>query len=164
MVTEKKWKILSDIGLDGHTKDGSILDINLIFGKLIFRNLWRCRRMLYIFLMKMIHLYFTNWTFRRLSYSMRVSYTGADPGGGGTRRAPLKLEKIWFFGVKLWFFTRNTPNNFAPPSAGPNFCKCAPTPLTWNPGSARVKRGCMTPLLNILLSSENPVRMVWNKH
>jgi hypothetical protein len=31
MVTEKKWKILSDIGLDGHTKDGSILDINLIF-------------------------------------------------------------------------------------------------------------------------------------
>jgi hypothetical protein len=36
MVTEKKWKILSDIGLDGHTKDGSILDINLIFGKLIF--------------------------------------------------------------------------------------------------------------------------------
>ena len=36
MVTEKKWKILSDIGLDGHTKDGSILDINLIFGKLFF--------------------------------------------------------------------------------------------------------------------------------
>ena len=24
------------IGLDGHTKDGSILDINLIFGKLFF--------------------------------------------------------------------------------------------------------------------------------
>jgi hypothetical protein len=22
---------------------------------------------------------------------------------------PLKLEKIWFFGVKSWFFTRNTP-------------------------------------------------------
>ena len=84
MVTEKKWKILSDIGLDGHTKDGSILDIYLIFGKLIFS---KSRRMLYIFLMKMIHLYFTNWTFRRLSYSMRVSYTGADPGGA-------KLEKI----------------------------------------------------------------------
>ena len=36
--------------------------------------------------------------------------------GGRTRRAPpppppppLKLEKIWFFGVKSWFFTRNTP-------------------------------------------------------
>ena len=36
MVIEKKWKILSDIGLDGHTKDGSNLDINLIFGELIF--------------------------------------------------------------------------------------------------------------------------------
>ena len=36
MVKEKKWKVLSDIGLDGHTKDGSILDINLIFGKLFF--------------------------------------------------------------------------------------------------------------------------------
>jgi hypothetical protein len=30
---------------------------------------------------------------------------------------PLKLEKIRFFGVKSWFFTRNTPNIFAPPSA-----------------------------------------------
>ena len=76
--------------------------------------------------------------------------TGADPGGGGggTRRAPpLKLEKIRFFGVKSWFFTRNTPKIFAPPSAiGKNmiFCrkivifhtKSAPPPLTWNPGSA----------------------------
>ena len=43
----------------------------------------------------------------------------ADPGwGGGAPDAPppLKLEKIWFFGVKLWFFTRNTPTIFAPPS------------------------------------------------
>lgn len=46
MVTEKKWKILSDIGLDGHTKDGSILDINLIFGKLFFS---KSRTMFYIF-------------------------------------------------------------------------------------------------------------------
>ena len=31
--------------------------------------------------------------------------------GGRTRRAPpLKLGKIWFFGVKSWFFKRNTPN------------------------------------------------------
>jgi hypothetical protein len=37
---------------------------------------------------------------------------------GGSRRAPpLKLEKISFFGVKSWFFTRNTPKIFAPPSA-----------------------------------------------
>ena len=31
---------------------------------------------------------------------------------GGSRGAPpppLKLEKIWFVGVKSWFFTRNTP-------------------------------------------------------
>ena len=42
--------------------------------------------------------------------------------GERTRRAPpLKLEKIWFFGVKSWFFTRNTPNIIAPPSARRNF-------------------------------------------
>jgi hypothetical protein len=29
---------------------------------------------------------------------------------------PLKLEKIWFFGVKSWFFTWNTSNFFSPPS------------------------------------------------
>ena len=46
----------------------------------------------------------------------------------------LKLEKIWFFGVKSWFFTRNTPTIFALPSARRNFFKCAP--LTWNPVSA----------------------------
>jgi hypothetical protein len=44
-------------------------------------------------------------------------------------------KKIWIFGVKSWFFTRNTPKLFAPPSARRNFFKCAP-PLTWNPGSA----------------------------
>ena len=35
----------------------------------------------------------------------------------GRIQAPLKLEKIWFFGVKSWFFTWNTPTIFAPPSA-----------------------------------------------
>ena len=40
-------------------------------------------------------------------------FAGADPERG----APLKLEKIWFFCVKSWFFTRNTPTIFAPPSA-----------------------------------------------
>ena len=58
------------------------------------------------------------------------TYTGADSGGGRTRRAPpLKLEKIWFFGVKSWFFTRNTPKFFAPPSARRIFFKCAPPNL-----------------------------------
>ena len=47
---------------------------------------------------------------------------------------PPQLEKIWFFGVKSWFFTRNIPKFFAPPSARRIFFKC--TPLTGNPGSA----------------------------
>ena len=82
---------------------------------------------------------------------------------GRTRRAPpLKLEKIWFFGVKSWFFTRNTANIFAPPFAigkdmifwrkivifhtkypknvraslrSAQFLLNAPPPITWNPGS-----------------------------
>jgi hypothetical protein len=50
-------------------------------------------------------------------------------------RTPLRnWKKIWFFGVKSWFFIRNTPTIFAPPSARRNFLKWAP--LTWNPGSA----------------------------
>jgi hypothetical protein len=38
-------------------------------------------------------------------------------------RLPSQLEKRWFFGVKSWFFTRNTPKMFAPPSARRNFFK-----------------------------------------
>ena len=41
----------------------------------------------------------------------------------------LKLEKIWFFGVKSWFFTRDTPTIFASPSARRNFFRCAPPNL-----------------------------------
>ena len=77
-------------------------------------------------------------------------------GGAHPARVPrLKLEKIWSFGVKSWFFTRNTPTIFAPPSAiGKNMIfwrkivifhtkypknvraslSSAPN-LTWNPGS-----------------------------
>jgi hypothetical protein len=44
------------------------------------------------------------------------------------------LEKIWFFSVKSWFFTRNTPKFFAPPSARRIFFKCVPPSLTWNCG------------------------------
>ena len=39
-----------------------------------------------------------------------------------------ELKKIWFFGVKSWFFTRNTPKMFTPPSARGYFFKCAPPP------------------------------------
>jgi hypothetical protein len=56
---------------------------------------------------------------RLYKYIVRV-FPREDPGGARTRRAPpppLKLEKRWFFGVKSWFFTRNTPKIFAPPSA-----------------------------------------------
>ena len=53
---------------------------------------------------------------------------------GGSRGGGLKLEKIWFFGVKSWFFTRNIPTIFALPSTRRNFFRCAP--LTWNPESA----------------------------
>jgi hypothetical protein len=45
---------------------------------------------------------------------------GGSRGGGAPGAhppPPLKLEKIWFFGVKSWFFTRNTQKTFAPPSA-----------------------------------------------
>ena len=51
---------------------------------------------------------------------------------GHTRRSPpppLKLEKIWFFGVKSWFFTRNTPKIITPPSTRRNFFMCAPPNL-----------------------------------
>ena len=43
-------------------------------------------------------------------------------------RLPPQLKKKWFFGVKSWFFTRNIPKIFAPPSARRNFFKCAPPP------------------------------------
>jgi hypothetical protein len=58
----------------------------------------------------------------RIIYWKDIIYRGGSRGEGAQpARARLKMEKIWFFGVKSWFFTRNTP-------------KCAP--LTWNPGSA----------------------------
>ena len=78
-------------------------------------------------------LYFISFRGNRGSDHMLVQ--GRIQGEGArTRRAPLKLGKIWFFSVKSWFFTRNTATIFAPPSARRIFFKCAP--LTWNPGSA----------------------------
>jgi hypothetical protein len=72
---------------------------------------------------------------RRVSLVEQELLTRSGSRGGRTRRAPpLKLEKIIFFCVKSWFFTRNTSKIFAPPSARRNFFMCAP--LTWNPGSA----------------------------
>jgi hypothetical protein len=67
-------------------------------------------------------------SFRRsMLISFWIDVPGGDPRGRGRR---LKLKKIRFFGVKSWFFTRNTPTIFAPPSARRNFFKCA-LPLAW---------------------------------
>ena len=52
---------------------------------------------------------------------------GADPEGGAPP-PPLKLVKIWFVGVISWFFTRNTPEIFAPPFARRNFLSAPPPP------------------------------------
>jgi hypothetical protein len=54
--------------------------------------------------------------------------------GGG--RPPKIGKNVIFFGVKSWFFTRNTPNKFPPLSARRNFFKFVPP--TWNSGSAPV--------------------------
>ena len=72
--------------------------------------------------------------------SLEMLYTGADPKIGKNKifwciivifhtkypkffRASLRnWKKIWFFGVKSWFFTRNTLNTRR------NIFKCAPPP------------------------------------
>ena len=51
---------------------------------------------------------------------------GGSMGGHTRHVSPLKLEKIWFLGVKSWFFTRNTSKIFVPPFARHNFFKCTP--------------------------------------
>jgi hypothetical protein len=92
-----------------------------------------------------------NWPYKRGGIyvsgefsSISVSQQGRIQGGR-TRRAPppLKLEKIRFFGVKSWFFTRNTPKFFAPPSARRKFFMCAPPNLkSWiRPCSVHLKSG-----------------------
>jgi hypothetical protein len=70
-----------------------------------------------------LNMLIVQWKYRKFIWnSGKVNRTafnssGADPRGVHPARAPLKLEKIWYFGVKSWFFTRNTPKMFAPPSA-----------------------------------------------
>ena len=61
--------------------------------------------------------------------------SGADPRGGGgrTRHMPPSLKnwkkKMIFFCIKSWFFTRNTPKIFVPPSTWRDFFKCTPPNL-----------------------------------
>ena len=92
--------------------------------------------------------------------------SGADPGGAAPGAPPPpKIGKIWFFGVKSWFFTRNTPKIFAPPSARRKFFKCAP-PLTWNPGSAPVCYYLISNVQKLYLYSfyYNVDSIKWNLH
>jgi hypothetical protein len=97
-------------------------------------------------------------TYSELSTTRNI-VQGRIQGGGNPARAPLKFGKIWFF-------TRNTPEIFSPPSASPLklekirffgvkswfFIRNTPKlfappsarrnffkcalPLTWNPGSS----------------------------
>ena len=58
-------------------------------------------------------------------YQRRIQVVGGAPGA-----CPPKIGKKYdFFGVKSWFFTRNTPKHFAPPSARRKFFKSAPPNL-----------------------------------
>ena len=88
-------------------------------------------------------------SFRR---SMLISFW-IDVPGGAHAPPPLKLEKIWFYGVKSWFFTRNTPTIFAPPSARRNFFKCAP--LTWNSGSVPIDLSMY--IINVIADDESKI-------
>ena len=62
-------------------------------------------------------------------YERGTTIHGQIQWGHTQRTHPLILEKIWFFGIKSWFFTRNTQKNFSPPSTRRNFFKCAPPQL-----------------------------------
>jgi hypothetical protein len=65
-------------------------------------------------------------------FTFCIYFSRGGSRGGHPARAfppPLKLEKIWFFGVKSWFFTRKTPKIFAPSTARRNFFKCAASSL-----------------------------------
>ena len=74
------------------------------------------------------HFFLTIWNYRNtfslIFICLKTSrLSGADPG-----RPPPKIGNV----VKPWFFTRNTPKNFAPPSARRNFFKCAlPNLKSW---------------------------------
>ena len=48
--------------------------------------------------------------------------------GGAPGALPPKIGKDMISCVKWWFFTRNTPKIFAPPSARRNFLKYTPSP------------------------------------
>ena len=86
-------------------------------------------------LSRFVFLFLFSFTYYQFQFKWNILIyiivnAGADPGGAHPAPPPpLKLENILFFGVKSWFFTRNTPKIFAPPSARCIFFKCAPPNL-----------------------------------
>ena len=64
------------------------------------------------------------WLGFRILYPSWATCPGTDPGGGTSP----KIGKNMIFCVKSWFFTRNTPNIFAPSTARRDFFKCAYPP------------------------------------
>jgi hypothetical protein len=83
-----------------------------------------CIHLLLIIMLNLIFLLFIYYHFSNILISISVCsfYFGV-----------LVLKKnecgklyILIFGVESWFFTRNTPTIFTPPSARRNFFKCAP--------------------------------------
>jgi hypothetical protein len=56
--------------------------------------------------------------------SRRTLTRGGSRGGGGHPAPPLKLEKIWFYGVKSCFFLHEMPQTFSrPPPLGAIFTR-----------------------------------------
>ena len=94
-------------------------------------------------------------SFRRsmlISFWIDVPEADAEGRAHPVRAPTLKLGG-GEIGVKSWFFTRNTPNIFAPPSARRNFFKCAP--LTWNPGSAPIDLNMY--IINVIADDESKI-------
>jgi hypothetical protein len=90
-------------------------------------------------------IYKRGWCNRIFVLSIHVR--GRSRGGGGAPRSPpLKLERIWFFGVKSWFYAKIFSRL---PPLGAIFLS-APPPLTWNPGSAPACISLYLPLHNFI--------------
>ena len=63
-----------------------------------------------------------------MTYVYLIAGAGADPGGGCTRHVP-PPEKIWFFGIKSRFFTRNPQQFSCLPPLGAIFLSSPPPNL-----------------------------------
>ena len=76
-----------------------------------------------------------------LSIVIYVDNRGGSRGGVG-HRSTQKFEKIWFFGVRSWFFHTKYPKMVCASLRSAQFFKVRP-PLTWNRGSAPGQYMCI---------------------